>query len=132
MFTCILITYVHCIYIVHTLYIHVCVHILWKGLIVSKVESNMIVCQDFFQEFSNGMGEGEKRAQRSSRGVKLGAWSMGVANYAHPKGESQPREGEGPPPPPERNPAFTSECSNIEKLFCSTCTSVCMYMNVYR
>ena len=29
---------------------------------MSEVESNMIVCQDFFQEFSNGVGEGETSA----------------------------------------------------------------------
>ena len=39
---------------------------------MSEVESNMIVCQDFFQEFSNGVREGEKRAQRSSRGSNWG------------------------------------------------------------
>ena len=36
--------------------------------------------------------------KRSSRGAKLGAWSMGVAKYAQPRGVECS-------PPPETNPA---------------------------
>ena len=43
--------------------------------------------QDFFQEFSDGGNE----RKGIVGGVTLGAWLMGVANYAHPRGgKTQP------------------------------------------
>ena len=69
-----------------------------------------------------GWGRG-KRAHGSSRGSN---WGRGQWVWLIVPIHDGEKVNQGPPTPPGRNPVFTSECSNIEKIILQH--SICMYM----